>query len=108
MTTIKFFEDALLVEGHSNYAQEGLDIICAGISAITQGSLNWFDKEDVEIKISDGFLLLIIKNKTKKNLYLLNLIKIQLSALDANEYRVFLKFITKNKNYNTENKKWKK
>jgi len=36
----KNFVKEIIVSGHSDYAEYGKDIVCAGVSAISVGSLN--------------------------------------------------------------------
>ncbi|AJY76069.1 ribosomal-processing cysteine protease Prp [Paenibacillus beijingensis] len=50
---------AFAVEGHSNYAKSGRDIVCAGVSAITVGTVNSIEAlTGVELPASmkDGWL----------------------------------------------------
>ncbi len=100
MVTITYFKNALLIEGHANLQPAPHDILCAGISAISMGALNWFDQADIKVTINDGSLLLIINHCSKQNIDYLTLIKTQLNALDSEMYKPNLKFINKNINYN--------
>lgn len=47
MININFYLDGYLVSGHAEYDEYGYDIVCSAISAITLGSLNWFEKNDI-------------------------------------------------------------
>ncbi|MBZ4687265.1 MAG: uncharacterized protein PWQ96_126 [Clostridia bacterium] len=47
------------VQGHSGYSEQGSDIVCSGISAITQSAvmgLQYYFDESVEVKVKEGFL----------------------------------------------------
>ena len=41
MTTIEIKEDLIKVFGHSGYAEEGHDIVCAAISTLTESTYNY-------------------------------------------------------------------
>ena len=36
--------EAVVIQGHSSYAERGQDIVCAAISAITNGTINFLKK----------------------------------------------------------------
>jgi hypothetical protein len=47
------------VSGHANYADSGKDIVCAGVSAITVGTVNSIEELTgvvMESKVKSGFL----------------------------------------------------
>ena len=53
--------------GHTGYAQEGSDVVCSAVSALTQTALMGlceYLKLDVEYKIGDGFLTCRLKDQT--------------------------------------------
>ncbi|MDD3383265.1 MAG: ribosomal-processing cysteine protease Prp [Bacilli bacterium] len=57
----KNFVKEIIVSGHSDYAEYGKDIVCAGVSAISVGSLNAiyeFTGTKPEHIINDGYLLI--------------------------------------------------
>ena len=64
MTTIRIFRTeghitAVNVEGHTGYAEEGSDIVCAAVSALTQGALLGIREVAgirAESRVSDGRL----------------------------------------------------
>lgn len=97
MITINYFKDKLIVEGHANYDVENKDIICAGVSAIVMGAINWFESSDIKYKINDGYMHFEIINKTECNLKKLNLITIQLLSLKQKKYDKYLKFVDNTK-----------
>ena len=56
------------VSGHAGYAEEGQDIICSAISAVTQAPLLGFEghlhiKPSVEINQKDGVLKVALNNE---------------------------------------------
>ena len=44
----------LSIEGHAGYAEEGHDVVCAGVSALAQALLGWIYKYDQHIRQIDG------------------------------------------------------
>lgn len=50
-------KDGITVSGHANYAEVGKDIVCAGVTALTQTlikSMNDLTEDKVECEISPG------------------------------------------------------
>ncbi len=93
MIKIELFQNGILIQGHAKAADIGQDIYCAGVSAISQGAINWFKPEDISYEIKEAYLKLKINNLTSKNLELLKLLEIQLWSLDTVEYRKYIQFI---------------
>ncbi|MBE6836321.1 MAG: ribosomal-processing cysteine protease Prp [Ruminococcaceae bacterium] len=53
------------VSGHSGYAEEGSDIVCAAVSSmayLTANTVTEVIKASPEIKVEDGFISLKVKN----------------------------------------------
>ncbi len=96
MIKIELFQNGILIQGHAQAEDIGKDIYCAGVSAIAQGAINWFNQDDITYEIKDAYLKLKINNLTSKNVELLKLLEIQLWSLDTIEYRKYIQFI-KNK-----------
>jgi len=51
--------DSFTVKGHANYAKHGEDIVCAGVSAITVGTVNAIEALTgvvLDSRMKDGFL----------------------------------------------------
>jgi len=47
------------VEGHANYAKHGQDIVCAGVSAVSVGTVNAIEAlagVELPVKMKDGWL----------------------------------------------------
>ena len=57
MTTVSVREDGIEISGHANYAEIGKDIVCAGMTALTQAliwSLKNLTRDEIECEISPG------------------------------------------------------
>lgn len=75
MTTIRIFRTeghitAVNVEGHTGYAEEGSDIVCAAVSALTQGALLGIRKVAgirAESRVSDGRLTFRLTEYNEKS-----------------------------------------
>ena len=65
MTNIKINNKYIEVEGHSGYAPEGSDIVCAAISTLTQATYNYLEatSNDIDIETSEGYLRIIFKSE---------------------------------------------
>ncbi|MCQ2462010.1 MAG: ribosomal-processing cysteine protease Prp [Clostridia bacterium] len=74
MTKVRFFsEKGLLtgfeISGHSGYADEGSDIICAGISSaayMTANTVTEIYRVDADAKVSDGYMCFTCKKTDKR------------------------------------------
>jgi uncharacterized protein YsxB (DUF464 family) len=61
-----------MVEGHSDYAEEGFDIVCASVSILSYTALNsmktvaGISPEDIEYRVDDAGLMSL---RTKENNY---------------------------------------
>ena len=50
-------KDGITVNGHANYAETGKDIVCAGVTALTQTlirALEGLTKDEIEYEVSPG------------------------------------------------------
>ena len=57
MIAVNVRKDGISVSGHANYAEVGKDIVCAGVTALTQTlirSLENLAKDKIKYKISPG------------------------------------------------------
>ncbi len=93
MITVNFYKNGFVASGHAEYDDYGRDIVCAAVSAITVGALNWFDEYDTNIRTSgEANVAIVINNYDNETFKLLGLIYTQLRAIESNpEYRPFLK-----------------
>lgn len=64
MIKIKINKDEITIKGHSGYAEEGFDIVCASVSSIaitTVNSLLRIDEDCIDYIEKDGYLNIKIK-----------------------------------------------
>lgn len=57
MVEISVRQDGIKISGHANYAKEGQDIVCAGVSTLVQtliASIENLTKDKIEYDISPG------------------------------------------------------
>jgi uncharacterized protein YsxB (DUF464 family) len=60
--TIKRATNGFVIEGHSNYAEYGKDIICSAVSALAQTALAGLIKySKVDYQIKEGYLKVDVK-----------------------------------------------
>lgn len=76
--------DCLEIKGHANSAEYGKDLVCAGVSAISVGGLNalaTLNDKNIELKMSDGYILIRNASHNDKAQIILNTIIIQLQTV---------------------------
>ena len=59
MIKISLNKDEITIKGHSGYASDGFDIVCASVSSISITTVNALlsvDEDCIEYKESDGYL----------------------------------------------------
>lgn len=86
MILVRFYKNGFIVEGHSNYSAKQTDIVCAAVSGIVLGSLNWFKKEsiiDFE-KIDEPPYIKLLLKITNENMLALSLLFEQLQSIETN------------------------
>lgn len=57
MIAVSVRKDGIEISGHANYAEVGKDIVCAGVTALTQTliwSLENLTRDEIEYEISPG------------------------------------------------------
>ena len=57
MIVVSVRKDGIKISGHANYAEAGKDIVCAGVTALTQSlirSLEGLTSDEIEYEISPG------------------------------------------------------
>lgn len=101
MIKIKAYKNALILNGHANFSAYGTDIVCAGVSAIVIGALNWFDQTTTKIQIKDGNCFISVLETDLKQQTYIEQIRIQLLAMVAN-YGSYLDLETINEFYRKE------
>lgn len=57
MIAVNVRKDGIEIHGHAGYAETGKDIVCAGVTALTQSlirSMQGLTKDEIEFEISPG------------------------------------------------------
>lgn len=57
MIAVSIRKDGIQISGHADYAETGKDIVCAGVTALTQTlirALEGLTKDEIEYEISPG------------------------------------------------------
>lgn len=57
MIAVRVRKDEIEISGHANYAEAGKDIVCAGVTALTQTlirSLEHLTRDEIEYEVSPG------------------------------------------------------
>jgi uncharacterized protein YsxB (DUF464 family) len=83
----------IIIKDHANYAEKGQDIVCAAISAITNGTINFFQKHyknDCKISYLPAEINIYPQNDNAEFQLCLRLMLYQLENI-ANSYPDYLK-----------------
>lgn len=59
MIKVKFYQNGFIAVGHAHSDQYGHDLVCAGVSAILMGALNWFNSQTTQIIIDNNNITVI-------------------------------------------------
>ncbi|QZX49451.1 ribosomal-processing cysteine protease Prp [Mycoplasma sp. E35C] len=80
MIHITLYASAIKIEGHAFFDNPGHDIVCAGVSAIVFGGINYFEQNEVKIVKDDenSLIFLELLEVNLKNLTAINVMKTQL------------------------------
>lgn len=112
MIKITFFKNknfltGFEVSGHSGFAEQGKDIVCAAVSGMTQMvvvGLTEIQKLNCNVKKNDkkGYLFCKISEKTSEGIYkaqdILNTLKISLEDI-VKDYKKYIKLEVKDEIY---------
>lgn len=92
MIVIKYTNTSISISGHAGYGKKGKDIVCAGVSAIIFGAIEWFNPKDIELKQDKkhNAITLVIKNRKKENMMKLDLIIQQLKPI-TKQFKKYVK-----------------
>ena len=87
----KGFVSGFLIKGHSGYAEEGSDVICASVSSAAYMAANTLTEivgAKADITVKDGHLRLMITETTDKTEIILQGLELHISTLaqDYDEY----------------------
>ena len=83
---------SIIIKGHTNYAEKGKDIICAAISAITNGTISFLQtyyKNDCRISYLPAEIEIYSRNNNSEFQLCLRLMFFQLENI-ANSYPNYL------------------
>lgn len=75
MIEVSVREDNITVAGHAGYAPPGQDIVCAGVSTLSQNliaSIENLTEDRPDYTIAPGVLILEIKNLSEKSKLLID------------------------------------
>ncbi|WP_027119315.1 ribosomal-processing cysteine protease Prp [[Mycoplasma] testudinis] len=94
MLAITFYAGGIKIEGHAFFAPKGDDIVCAAISGIVLGGLNWYDPKDINIQRveKNNIFLFELKNSDYDKLVALQVMQTQIEAI-AKVYPNYIKII---------------
>ena len=81
MINIKLYKNGFVINGHAEYNDHGKDIVCAGVSAISQGFINSFNKDEISVlNVSEeGQIIFTLKKEMDPDI--LNIISSQLKTI---------------------------
>lgn len=83
MLRITFYAGGIKIEGHAFFAPAGTDIVCAAVSGIVFGGLNWFVRDNVKVDSHperDTFAFELLSSDPH-DLVALNVIQTQITAI---------------------------
>lgn len=86
MIIIKTFNDGFEISGHAYSDEPGKDLVCAAISAISQGIVNCFSKKDIEVlEISKdpAFIKFKLKRVNERTRIILETFKNQIKTVQS-------------------------
>ncbi len=95
MITINLFNDGFEISGHADSNEPGKDLVCAGISAISQGIINCFPKKDIkqlEINKDLGIIKFRLKSVDERTKVILETFKNQVLTVQTSNKK-YLKII---------------
>ncbi len=82
----------IIIKGHADYAENGKDIVCAGVSSIVTGTINALEqitKKKPCFVIKEGFSEVEFKNDDEEQI-IANVMKVQLETIE-NSYKKYIK-----------------
>lgn len=75
MINVHITQNNLTVKGHAGYAERGKDIVCAAVSALTQGlihSLNALTEDEIFGEVKDGYVEIKFENLSEQGKLLID------------------------------------
>ncbi len=93
MIVIKFLSDGFEISGHAESNDYGKDLVCAGISAISQGIINCFPKKDIQtLEIEQASIKFKLKHVDDTYKTILEVFKTQVLSVQASNKK-YIKII---------------
>ncbi len=95
MINITIYDDGFKIEGHAGYAEKGKDIICAGVSALSQTCMQSIIEltQDEPIYFeTDGYMDMRCENPSAETKILLKSFRIGIEAI-GESYPEFIKVV---------------
>jgi uncharacterized protein YsxB (DUF464 family) len=92
---VTVMKDRITVKGHAGYAQAGKDIVCAGVSALTQTfikSIEDLTVDSIQYEISPGRVDIKYGNLSEKAIIMKDSFIIGISLI-ADEYPDFVRVV---------------
>lgn len=92
MIKVKLAKSKISVEGHALFDEINKDIVCAAVSAVVIGGINFFQKDDLDVDVNEkkAVIKLALKNLVCDNVAAFNVIIVQLRTI-AKSYPKYLK-----------------
>lgn len=93
MIVINAREECISIQGHAGYAEKGKDIVCAGVTALTQTlikSINDLTMDRPEYEIAPGVFYMELKNLSEKSKILVDSFFIGLCSI-AEEFPEYIR-----------------
>lgn len=93
MIVVNISTTGIIVEGHAGYAEQGKDIVCAAVSALTQNLINSMESltEDIiDYEIDKGYTKIAYKDLSEKGCLLVDSFFVGISML-ANTYPDYIR-----------------
>ena len=95
MIEVSVRKDEVKVSGHANYAVQGFDIVCAGVTALTQTlikSIEDLTEDKIEYEISPGRVDIKYRNLSEKSRTLVDSFFIGVSMI-ADEFPDYVRIM---------------
>lgn len=95
MIEVSVREDEVKVSGHANYAVQGSDIVCAGVTALTQTLINSImslTEDKIEYEISPGRVDIKYRDLSEKSRTLVDSFFIGVSMI-ADEFPDYVRIL---------------
>ena len=75
MIVVKVTQNGIMVNGHAGYAEPGKDIVCAGVSVLTQNLINSIEaltRDEIFYEVAPAQINIDYKNLSKQSKLLID------------------------------------